>query len=255
MRRPTRCYRSPLARPLACGAWLLVVPRVFRAPEGPAAREARRPHFVRRRASKPARALRALRRPPHQWGVVADVARCIVSKPGQVPPPPTGTAAWPCGPSGALHTSGAGSLIGASSRSPARPRRFLWASWGGSCVLSFWGALVRVVTNVVNPRDFSLKMAVFWLRLTTFVTGVLARRCESRWFDDVCNGYCPRVPQSGPVGQVCGCLKPSSPLLARAPVGLKPSSPLRVPAEPRLKPPSPLRVRNGRFGCVFRLQR
>ena len=45
-------------------------------------------------------------------------------------------------------------------------------------------------------------MAVFWLRLTTFVTGVLPRRCESRWFDDVCNGYCPRVPQSGPVGQV-----------------------------------------------------
>ena len=139
MRRPTRCYRSPLARPLACGAWLLVVPRVFRAPEGPAAREARRPHFVRRRASKPARALRSLRRPPHQWGVVADVARCIVSKPGQVPPPPTGTAAWPCGPSGALHTSGAGSLIGASSRSPARPRRFLWASWGGVLRVEFLG--------------------------------------------------------------------------------------------------------------------
>jgi len=56
-----------------------VVPRVFRAPEGPAAREARRPHFVRRRASKP----------------------------GQALPPPTGTAAWPSGPSGALHTSGA----------------------------------------------------------------------------------------------------------------------------------------------------
>ena len=32
-----------------------------------------------------------------------------------------------------------------------------------------------VVTNVVNPRAFSLKMAVFGLRLTTFVTGVLAR--------------------------------------------------------------------------------
>ena len=65
----------------------LVVPLVFRAPEGPAAREARRPHFVRRRASKPARALRSLRRPPHQWGRVAGV--------------------W----------------FGASSRSPARPRR------------------------------------------------------------------------------------------------------------------------------------
>ena len=32
-------------------------------------------------------------------------------------------------------------------------RRFLWASWG-SRVLSFWGALVRVVTSVVNPRCF-----------------------------------------------------------------------------------------------------
>ena len=39
---------------------------VFRAPEGPAAREARRPRFARRRASKPARALRSLRRPPHR---------------------------------------------------------------------------------------------------------------------------------------------------------------------------------------------
>ena len=45
---------------------LFVAPLVFRAPEGPAAREARRPHFVRRRASKPARALRTLQRPPHQ---------------------------------------------------------------------------------------------------------------------------------------------------------------------------------------------
>ena len=51
-----------------CGC---VAPRVFRAPEGPAAREARRPHCVRRRASKPARALRSLRHPPHQWGWVA----------------------------------------------------------------------------------------------------------------------------------------------------------------------------------------
>ena len=66
---------------------VLVAPLVFRAPEGPAAREARRPHFVRRRASKPARALRSLRRPPHQWGRVAGV--------------------W----------------FGASSRNPARPRR------------------------------------------------------------------------------------------------------------------------------------
>ena len=46
---------------------MLVAPLVFRAPEGPAAREARHPHFVRCCASKPARALRSLRRPPHLW--------------------------------------------------------------------------------------------------------------------------------------------------------------------------------------------
>ena len=69
---PWPCRRPPAPRPGPAGpaaAFLLVVlvaPLVFRAPEGPAAREARRPHFVRRRASKPARALRSLRRPPHR---------------------------------------------------------------------------------------------------------------------------------------------------------------------------------------------
>ena len=50
---------------------LLVAPLAFRAPEGPAAREARRPHFVRRRASKPARALRSLRHPTGSDGGLA----------------------------------------------------------------------------------------------------------------------------------------------------------------------------------------
>ena len=35
----------------------------------------------------------ALLRPPHRWGPVADW--CVVSKPGQTPPSPTGTAARP----------------------------------------------------------------------------------------------------------------------------------------------------------------
>ena len=81
---------------------LLVVPRVFRAPEAPAAREARRPHFVRRRASKPARALRTLRRPPHQWCLGrCSAALRVVSKPCQAPPP-TGTTTRPTNPFGAL---------------------------------------------------------------------------------------------------------------------------------------------------------
>ena len=46
-------------------------------------------------------------------------ARRVVSKPGQALPPPTGTAAWPSGPSGALHTGGTWCTDGV--RSPARP--------------------------------------------------------------------------------------------------------------------------------------
>ena len=152
---------------------LLVAPRVFRAPEGPAAREARRLHFVRRRASKPARALRTLRRPPHQWGLVCwRVAWRVGSKPGQAQPPPTGTAAW------SLYS--------------------LWAS-RGSRVLSIWGALVRVVTNVVNRRCFSC--------------GFLIRCCKRRqsdgffaenqgfWkqVDDVCNMSTRKGVQTAPV--------------------------------------------------------
>ena len=87
---------------------VLVAPLVFRAPSGPAAREiATRELRSEWSISKPARALRTLRRPPHQWSVVADVARRVISKPGQAPPPPTGTAA---GPSGALHTGGVCSI-------------------------------------------------------------------------------------------------------------------------------------------------
>ena len=67
---------------------LLVASLVFRAPSGPAAREARRPHFVRRRASKPARALRSLRHPPHRRRCVADVCLCVGSLSGQAPPLP-----------------------------------------------------------------------------------------------------------------------------------------------------------------------
>ena len=54
-----------------------------------------------------------------------------------------------------------------------------------------------VVTNVVNPMAFSLKIVVFRIRLTTFVTEVLARRFKLLRFDDVCNVGCPPVAQSG----------------------------------------------------------
>ena len=104
-----RCSRGrrPAVRAACCCLW----------PHGCSGRRRARPparlgpHFVRRRASKPARALRSLRRPPHQWCQVADVWR-VGSKPGQAPPPPTGAAARPpprsplvpSGPSALLHS-------------------------------------------------------------------------------------------------------------------------------------------------------
>ena len=189
-----------------------------------------------------------------------DGSEWSISRPALALPPPSGTAARPTNPFGALHTSGAWCAadmwFGASPRSPARPRhrpsishviplRLVqtlnlyrwncnvfgvsrkmtainyvrnvggggvvaahgcrccpWVSQSGPAAPSgchrglvclvfgvLWCVLLQtssiqgvfrvdfcpVVTNVVNPRAFSLKMAVFGLRLTTFVTGVLAR--------------------------------------------------------------------------------
>ncbi len=57
------------------------------------------------------------------------------------------------------------------------------SSIGGVFRVDYW----TVVTNVVNPTAFSLKTVVFRIRLTTFVTEVLARRFKLLRFDDVCN--------------------------------------------------------------------
>ena len=122
------------------------------------------PHFVRRRASKPARALRSLRRPPRRRRLVADVARCVGSKPGQASPPQPGPLA-PSGPSGALHTSGAVSL-GVARPGPAtahrhrgqdprvpRPCPAGQAVWSSETGVAFAGEnrsiLVRILVAVV----------------------------------------------------------------------------------------------------------
>ena len=126
----------------------------------------------------------------------------VVSRPALALPPPTGTAAKP------RHCPRAPQRSPAAARGHHRglARRDFWPI---SCVLlqtSSIGGVFRVafypvVTDVVNPTAFSLKIVVFGRRLTTFVTGVLTRGFKLLRFDDVCNGYCPRVPQPGPVGQ------------------------------------------------------
>ena len=86
--RPARWPSAPRAS-LGASSFLrvlLVAPRVFRALSGPAARETRRLRFARRRVSKPARALRTLRRLPHRWGWVADWR--VVLEPGRAPSSP-----------------------------------------------------------------------------------------------------------------------------------------------------------------------
>ena len=106
------------AREPSCRVLLLVVPLVFRAPSGPAAREiATRELRSEWSISKPARALRSLRRPPHRRHLYR------LDKPGQAPPPPTGTAVRPSGPSGALHTGGTCGAVcpGRQSGGPALP--------------------------------------------------------------------------------------------------------------------------------------
>ena len=107
---------------VACCLLLVAAPLVFRAPSGvraglrdapvgggpPASRPRRELRSARRLEARPGPATahrhrgRSLRRPSHLWGLIAD--RRVASKPGQAPPPPTGTAARPSGPSGTLHT-------------------------------------------------------------------------------------------------------------------------------------------------------
>ena len=119
-----------LVRRLASLMVLLVVPRVFWAPEGPAAREARA-------SLRSAPRLEARPCPPVPPAPFTPVGPCVlacgsarpISKPGLDLPPPTGTAAWPSGPSGALHTCGAlcvdvrfGALAPCLARHRRRPR-------------------------------------------------------------------------------------------------------------------------------------
>ena len=77
----------------------------------------------------------------------ASFARRVAAKPGQAPPPPTGTAAWPSVPSGALHTGGTWCTDGV--RSPARPHRRPPALRPGPAAAHRHGARVSAWTVTV----------------------------------------------------------------------------------------------------------
>ena len=113
---------------------------------------------------------------------------------GQAPPPPTGTAARPSGPSGALHTGGAwcaGVWLGALGRSPARLR---------SCLSNF---ARNSPANISNYEFVSLGFQRFWallklraieLRATSLGVVTAVTRCSlwrpSYWCGLLCCCVC-----------------------------------------------------------------
>ena len=127
-----------------------------------------------------------------------DGSEWSISRPALALPPPTGTTARPSGPSDALHTSGAGSLMcGSARRLEARPGpatahghrsqalRTPNVVW--SVVLGFWGAPLCAVTNVVNRRCFSCGFLIRCYKRRQS-EGFFAEN-QGFWtqIDDVCN--------------------------------------------------------------------
>ena len=112
-------------------------------------------HCVCRWAAARPRAVRA-----------ASFARRVVSKPGQAPPPPTGTAA---GPSGALHTGG----TCVAWASPARPRHRPRAPQPGPPAPSTPAALVVLCAPAAN-----------WAVTALLSPGLVPLDAEA--FDDLC---------------------------------------------------------------------
>ena len=158
-----------------------VAPPVFRAPRGVLLGRAAWCAPGRR----PAREI-ATREP--------DGSEWSISRPALALPLPTGTAARPSGPSGALHTSGAwcaGVWFGASPRSPAWPR---------SCLSNF---ARNSPANISNYEFVSLGFQRFWALLklraielrATFLGVVTAvTRCSlwrpSHWCGLLCCCVC-----------------------------------------------------------------
>ena len=169
--------RRPAREPSAPRAWL-----------GASSRSPARPATAHRHRG------RSLRRPPHRrrLSLIGGSVRRLEARPG--PPPPTGTAAWPSGPSGALHTGGAwcaGVWLGALGRSPARLR---------SCLSNF---ARNSPANISNYEFVSLGFQRFWALLklraielrATFLGVVTAvTRCSlwrpSHWCGLLCCCVC-----------------------------------------------------------------
>ena len=168
---------APLAYPAACWAGLLGVP----VGGGPP-------------ASRPRCELRSARR-LEAWPGSAAAHRHR----DQAPSPPAGVAAWPSGPSGALHTGGAVSLTCAcaSARCPARPRHCPLISHViplrrvQSLNLHRWNCNVFGVSRKMTTKNYvrNLGGGGAW----SLICGS-ARRIEARPGPAAAHGHRSRVP-------------------------------------------------------------
>ena len=114
----------------------------------------------------------------------ASFARCVVSKPGQALPPPTGTAAWP---SGSLRTGAGGgfsirSLLVACRRRVG-PSRSEIPPFGGGEVAVRGGVVLKVQTTSAKNAENGLlraRWSAFWAqrRLVGCVVRARTRCCE-----------------------------------------------------------------------------
>ena len=84
--------------------------------------------------------------------VVADIARRVVSKPGQTPPPPTSTTARPTNSSGTLHTSGVCPFCVYPIQAPPPPTSAAARPTNSSRTLHTSGAVVADVARRVVSK-------------------------------------------------------------------------------------------------------
>ena len=159
----------------------------------------------------------------------ASCARRVVSKPGQAPPPPTGTAARPSGPSGALHTGGACCYVLPGQAPPPPTGTAAWPLLGPRPSHPALAPLIPEPT----PN--------FACNSPKTISNLEFRSLELQHFQTLLKP----LP-----------IKLHATFLRQAPPPrLKPMTPLRAPWHTRLKLMTPLLAQNSQIQAIFRPQR
>ena len=159
----------------------------------------------------------------HTSGAVSlCVAERVGSKPGQAPPPPTGTAARPPHP-----------RLG-----PTSATKF--------ALLASISAHARKSSPSTHKTPQNRPIFACWANFFAVWT-----RIHSSW----ANFFAPMGPQLPHNTCRPPCLKPMTPMRVGHCLEMKPPAPLRAPSRTRLKPLTPLLVQNSQIQAVFRPQR